>query len=272
MKLRNRVAVVTGAASGIGRATAVALASEGCDLALADLDDVGMRETARQVERLSRRATMHHVDVADRAAMRAFAQEVEDEHLRVHVLVNNAGVSVNAPFAEQSLEDFEWLMGVNFWGVVHGCKLFLPLLRRAGEGTIVNLSSLFGLIGLPTQSSYCASKFAVRGFSESLLAELASENINVLCVHPGGVNTNIAKSARWGPSFSGRARTKTVQFFEERTMPAEEAATRIVDAVKKDRVRLLITREAHVTDAFKRLFPGGPKRVLLEAHKRLGFR
>src|SRR5690349_9388793 len=146
-QLADRVAVVTGSASGIGRATAIALAREGCDLALADVDEVGMAETAAAVRELGRNVSTHRVDVSDKARMEAFAAEVVDEHGDVHILINNAGVSVTASLADQTLEDFEWIVGINFWGVVYGCKFFLPHLQRAGGATIVNLSSMFGLIG-----------------------------------------------------------------------------------------------------------------------------
>ena len=194
--LKDRVAVVTGAGSGIGRATAIELAREGCDLAISDVNEAGLAQTAEAIRALGRRACSHRVDVSDKERMRRYADEVVAEYGRVNVLINNAGVTVTAEFQDHSLEDFEWLIGINFWGVVYGCKFFLPHLKQAGEGHIVNLSSVFGFAGFPAQSSYCASKFAVRGFSESLWVELREHNIGVTSIHPGGVRTNIAKSAR----------------------------------------------------------------------------
>src|SRR5690606_6567862 len=155
-RFTDRVAVVTGSAGGIGRAVAEALATKGCHLALADINPDGLEQTAERVRSLGRRATTHRVDVADLAQMEGLAAEVEREHQRVDILVNNAGVSVAATFEEQCLDDFGWVVGINLWGVVHGCKLFLPLLRQQDEAYVVNLSSMFGLVGMPHQTSYCA--------------------------------------------------------------------------------------------------------------------
>jgi NAD(P)-dependent dehydrogenase (short-subunit alcohol dehydrogenase family) len=196
VELAGKVAAVTGAASGIGRALAEVLAQRGCSLALADLDAGGLAETARRVEAAGRRASTHVVDVADWERMVRFADEVVEAHGGVDLVVNNAGVSVTGTLEEQSIEDLRWIVGVNFWGVVHGCKAFLPHLRKRPEGHLVNLSSVLGLIGLPTQTSYCATKFAVRGFSEGLWAELADSRIGVTVVHPGGVRTNIVRASR----------------------------------------------------------------------------
>ena len=252
--LRDRVAVVTGAASGIGRATAVALAERGADMALADLDEVGLQQTARLVESAGRRATTHTVDVASRPAMEALVDDVLDAHRRVHILINNAGVSVSARFEDHSLEDFEWLFGVNFWGVVYGCKFFLPHIKAAGEGHIVNISSLFGLIGLPTQSSYAASKFAVRGFTESLRTELAEHRIGVTSVHPGGTKTNIVKSSRFTEHIPGQ-KARIMDGFERRGWPPELVARRIISGIEGDKARMLVGPETYVTDLAKRLTP-----------------
>ncbi|MCB9700925.1 MAG: SDR family NAD(P)-dependent oxidoreductase [Myxococcales bacterium] len=267
--LRDRVAVVTGSASGIGRATAVALAERGADLALADVDEVGLRETARLVEAAGRRATTHRVDVSAREAMEAFAADVLESHGRIHVVVNNAGVSVTAPFEDHSLEDFEWLMGVNFWGVVYGCKFFLPHIKAAGEGHIVNISSLFGLIGLPTQSSYAASKFAVRGFSESLRTELRPYGIGVTSVHPGGINTNIVKSSRFTETASGQ-KAKVIRSFEKTGWPPELVGRRIVEAIERDKARMLVGPETYVTDYAKRLVPELTNRLVDRLRRRMG--
>jgi len=268
-RFTDRVAVVTGAASGIGRAVAEALAAKGCHLALADIDEVGLSETARSVETHGRRATTHRVDVSDRAQMESFAAAVEVAHGRVDVLVNNAGVTVAATFEDQSLDDFAWVVGINLWGVVHGCKLFLPLLLRSDDAYVVNLSSMFGLLGMPRQTSYCATKFAVRGFSESLAIELAGTPVRVLSVHPGGVRTNIAKAARYGGVEPDQARERTIRFFERRTMLPAEAAARIVDAMARNAERLLITPEAHVADVLKRIYPTVPSRFIAWVHRKL---
>jgi NAD(P)-dependent dehydrogenase (short-subunit alcohol dehydrogenase family) len=268
-RFTDRVAVVTGAASGIGRAVAEALAAKGCDVALADIDAEGLAEAAARIEAQGRRATTHRVDVSDHTQMEAFAAAVEEAHGRVDVLVNNAGVTVAATFEEQSLEDFEWVVGINLWGVVYGCKLFLPLLLRQDEAYVVNLSSMFGLVGMPRQTSYCATKFAVRGFSEALAVDLAGTRVRVLCVHPGGIRTNIAKSARYGGPKSTQLRDKTVRYFEKMGMSPEAAAARIVAAIERNAERLLITPETYVTDVIKRLYPTVPSRFIAWVHRKV---
>lgn len=255
--LDNAVAVVTGAASGIGRATALALAARRCELAIADIDEVGLAQTGRLLDELGTRHTTHIVDVADKQRMQDFADEVATAHGRVHVVINNAGVTVGAKLEDHSLEDFEWIVGINFWGVVYGCKFFLPHLQRAGWGTLVNLSSMFGLTGIPGQSSYCATKFAVRGFSESLAIELANENIDVISVHPGGIRTNIARNSRT----KAPGHQRVVEWFDRKAMPAEKAADKIVSAIERRRNRVVITPEAWLTDVFKRVYPPVPLRL-----------
>lgn len=263
----NRLAVVTGAASGIGRGLAQALAAEGADVALVDINETGLKETARLVEDQGRRVSTHVADVSDRERMQALVREVEDAHGHVDILINNAGVSVAGTFEEQSLDDFGWVVGINLWGVVHGCKLFLPLLHRSDDAYIVNLSSVLGIVGVPRQTSYCATKFAVRGFSEALAAELANTSIRVLSVHPGYIATNIARASRYrGDSLVGRDRA--VEHFERRGMDPNAAAARIVSAMKKGRERVLVAREAYGIDAIKRLFPVIPSWILSWAEQR----
>jgi len=251
-RFQDRVAVVTGAASGIGRALCEALAARGADLALVDLDEEGMAETARRVEATGRRASLHRLDVSDAARMQRLPDEVLAVHRAVHLLVNNAGVSVTASFEEQSLEDWEWIVGINFWGVVYGCRSFLPHLRAQDEAHIVNISSLFGLVGIPTQSSYCATKFAVRGLSESLWVELAGGPVGVTCVHPGGVRTRIVRSSR---TADVQMKGQLEEFFEKRAMPPERAARAILRAVERRRLRVRIGPESYVGDWIKRAAP-----------------
>jgi len=254
-KLTDRTAVITGAGSGIGRATSLLLAEKGCRLALSDINREGLAETERMVRELGRPVSSHIVDVADKQRMGEFAREVVEAHGSVHVLVNNAGVSVVKSFVDHSLEDFEWLMGINFWGVVHGCHFFLPHILQSAEGHIVNISSLFGLIGVPQQTSYCASKFAVRGFTESLRVELARTNVGVTSVHPGGVATNIAAASRIGDGDALQAaHQRTVNAFKK-MLPPSAAARSIVAGIERNKSRVLITRETYVADTVKRLLP-----------------
>lgn len=263
------MAVVTGAASGIGRATAVKLAEKGAHLALVDVNDRGLAETRAEVERLGRRVTSHDCDVADRARMEDLVRDVERAHGGAHIVVNNAGVAVSGTFEDQSLEDFHWLMGINFWGVVHGCKLFLPLLRRADEAHIVNVSSVFGLMGMPLNSAYCSSKFAVYGLSESLRAELSDTAIGVTCVQPGGIATNIVEAARFvGGAEAGELRSRAVRSFQ-RMMPPDKAAAAIVRGIERNAHRVLITREAYVIDAAKRAFPSWSAEVVAKRWRTL---
>jgi NAD(P)-dependent dehydrogenase (short-subunit alcohol dehydrogenase family) len=254
-QLRDRTAVVTGAGSGIGRALSLLLAGEGCRLAIADINRAGLEETKRQIEALGRPVSLHIVDVSDKARMQAFVREVVDAHGAVHVLVNNAGVAVAKTLEDHTIEDFEWLMGVNFWGVVYGCKFFLPELKKAEEAHIINISSLFGLVGVPLQTSYCASKFAVRGFSEALRIELQDSHVGVSSVHPGGIATNIAASSRVNDTAEGeKLHQRSVQVFKK-MMPASAAAARILSGIKKNKARVLITRETYAMDIAKRIAP-----------------
>jgi short-subunit dehydrogenase len=259
--LRDRVAVVTGAASGIGLATAEALARRGVDLALVDIDETALAAAAQRVQAAGRRATTHAVDVSSEAAMRELPERVVAEHRRVHIVVNNAGVSLAASFERQSLEDLEWLMGINFWGVVYGCKFFLPKLREVDEAHIVNISSVFGILGVPLNSAYCASKFAVRGLSESLRAELDGSPIGVTSVHPGGIATNIVRSARFDEEEHRGLRGQIERRFERMLSP-DKAAEAIVRGIESNAARVLITREAYVIDIAKRLFPAYASELL----------
>lgn len=254
-KLTDRTAVVTGAGSGIGRATSVLLAEKGCRLALSDINPEGLAETERLVRERGRPVSTHVLDVADKTRMQEFASEVVEAHGGVHILVNNAGVAVNASFLDQSLEDFEWLMGINFWGVVYGCKFFLPHILRADEGHIVNISSLFGLIGVPQQSSYCSSKFAVRGLTETLRVELSNSKVGITSVHPGGVATNIAAASRVsGGDKAVAAHERAVKAFQK-MLPPSVAAQAIVNGILRNKARVLIARETYIADTIKRLLP-----------------
>ena len=267
-RLADRVAVVTGAASGIGRAIAESLADAGCDLALVDLDDGALAATAARVVAAGRRATVHAADVADRARMAALPDEVLAGHGgHVHVVVNNAGVNVAAPFATHSLEDFDWIMGVNLWGVVHGCKFFLPHLLREDEAHLVNVSSLAGLVPFAGQTSYCATKFAVHGFSECLAAELAGSPVGVTTVHPGTVRTNILRSSRFADT---AIRDRLVTLMARHGMRPERAAALVVDAIRRREPHLVIGADAHLLVAARRLWPAFPRQVIGHLYRRIG--
>jgi butyryl-CoA dehydrogenase len=268
-----RVAAITGAGSGIGRALAIDLAGRGAHLALSDIDAVGLAETVVLCEGSPVKVTSHRVDVADRAAVYEWADTVVEEHGKANLVFNNAGVALGATIEAMSYEDFEWLMGINFWGVVHGTKAFLPHLKASGEGHIVNLSSVFGLISIPSQSAYNAAKFGVRGFTDALRIELDAERCGVSCttVHPGGIKTNIARSARMDDSVLGMAGSAAAAHADfdkiAMTSPAK-AASQILAAVERDRRRALIGPDAKVIDLISRLPAGLPPRVLAAGARR----
>lgn len=252
-----RVAAITGAGSGIGRALAEQLAGHGAHLALSDIDDTGLAETVRRCEGRGVKVTSAHLDVADRAAVDAWAEAVAAEHGKVNLIFNNAGVALGATVEDMSIEDMTWLMNINFWGVVYGTKAFLPHLKAAGEGHIVNISSVFGLISIPTQSAYNAAKFAVRGFTDSLRIELDAMNCGVSCttVHPGGIKTNIARNARMDPTLAASARSGDVgaDFDKIAVTSPKKAARQILTAVQHDRRRALVGPDAKVIDLIGRL-------------------
>jgi len=256
-----RVAAVTGAASGIGRALAIELAKRQAPLALADVDDAGLAETVACCEGFGVKVTAQHVDVADREAVFAWADAVVADHGKANLVVNNAGVALGATIESMSYEDFAWLMDINFWGVVHGTQAFLPHLKKAGEGHIVNVSSIFGLISVPTQSAYNAAKFGVRGFTDALRMELEIEGCGVSCttVHPGGIKTNIARNARINQSvaaFTGGTDEARDGFDTVARTTPEQAAKVILAAVENNRRRVLVGTDAKVVDLISRL-PAG---------------
>ncbi len=268
-----RVAAVTGAASGIGRALAGALAARGAHLALSDIDEVGLAETVARCDGSGVKVTAQRLDVADRDAMYAWADGVVADHGRVNLIFNNAGVALATTIEAMTYEDLEWLMGINFWGVVYGTKAFLPHLKRSGEGHVVNLSSVFGLISVPSQSAYNAAKFAVRGFTDALRMELAAEGAAVSCttVHPGGIKTNIARNARLDPSVTsaaGGAEEAHRRFDRAAITSPEKAARQILAAVQHDQRRALIGPDAKVIDFISRLPAGLYQRALVRGARR----
>jgi len=271
--LNGRVAAITGAGSGIGRALATDLAGRGTHLALSDIDEVGLAETVGLCEGRGVKVTSQRLDVADRAAVEAWALQVVDDHGKVNLIFNNAGVALGATVEGESYDDFHWLMDINFWGVVHGTKAFLPHLKASGEGHVVNISSVFGLVSIPAQSAYNAAKFAVRGFTDSLRMELEIEGapVSATTIHPGGIKTNIARSARFDESMSGvgGAVDATPDDFDKLAMTTpEKAARQILTAVERDRRRALIGPDAKVFDLVSRLPAGVYQRALISGAKR----
>tara|TARA_R110002049_G_scaffold85550_33_gene217570 strand:- start:5035 stop:5859 length:825 start_codon:yes stop_codon:yes gene_type:complete len=259
---QGKIAVITGAGSGIGRALAMQLNREGCELFLSDINSDALNETIAALPLKDIPVDAEVLDVASKEGVHAWAERIGSSKGHVDIVINNAGVALMATVEESSYEDQEWLMGINFWGVVYGTQAFLPLLRNSAQGHLVNLSSVFGLIGVPTQSAYNAAKFAVRGYTEALRQEMAGSNVHVCCVHPGGIKTNIARVARGGdesltPEERGREFEKLAK-----TTP-EVAAQKIIHAIEKRKKRLLIGLDAVVISIVSRLFPVSYTRFIL---------
>lgn len=253
--LRNKVAVITGAGSGIGRALAVALADEGCHLALTDISEAGLAETVRVLSGKPVKITTHIGSVADKKRMSELPAEIEAAHGGIHLLFNNAGVTINKSFEESTLEEIEFVTGINQWGVIYGCHFFLPYLKKQPESHIVNTSSLAGFLGLPNQTSYCLTKAAVKSLSESLRAELAHYNVGVTSIHPGTIRTNILTAAA-GRSGANQAKTEKLATLMARFgMPPEKLAQKVVRAIKQNRMQIRIGFDAYLGDWLKRLLP-----------------
>lgn len=269
---KNKVAAITGAGSGMGQQLAVLLAKAGCHLSISDVNEKGLAETVELVKPYNVRVTSKKVNVAKLEEVRAWAADTVQNHGSVNMIFNNAGVALGSTVEGANYEDLEWIMGINYWGVVYGTKEFLPYIKKTGEGHIINTSSLFGLTAQPTQSAYNSSKFAVRGFTESLRQELDIENcgVSALCVHPGGIRTNIANDARMNDSLKslGMNPEKSAKAFNKLLrMPAEDASQQILDAVLKNKRRLLIGNDAKAIDLMQRILPTGYQKVTALATK-----
>ena len=256
-----KVAVIPGAGSGIGRALAQALNKAGCELELSDINSAALEETRAHLPRQELGCHLQQLDVADRGGMEQWARDIEARHGRVDIVMNNAGVALTGSAEDNSYEDIEWLMGINFWGVVYGCKSFLPLLRKSSAAHLINISSLFGIIAVPSQSAYHAAKFAVRGYTESLRQELEDTPIHVCCVHPGGIKTNIVRSGRIEADAEEQAEFHA-RFDEMAKTTPESAANQILNAMERRRPRLLIGRDAKLVTLISRLFPTSYPRIL----------
>ncbi|WP_028643109.1 SDR family NAD(P)-dependent oxidoreductase [Nocardioides sp. URHA0020] len=266
-----KVAVITGAGSGIGRALALDLAGKGARLALSDVDDAGLAETVDLVKNAgAREVRSDHLDVADRAAFTAYAALVVEHFGRVNLVVNNAGVALAGDLVDLEYPDMDWIMGINFWGVVHGTKEFLPHLIASGEGHLVNISSLFGLVSMPGQSMYNAAKYAVRGLSEAVREEMlvAGHRVGVTVVHPGGIKTAIARNARYSDKEDG---AESAAFFDKNLarMTPERAAEIILKGVETDKARVLVGIDAHAVHHIAKLLGSRYQEVFANRAKKL---
>lgn len=254
-KMSGRVAVVTGAGSGIGRATSLALAERGCAVAVVDVDAGNAEETAELLRHRGSTVSVHQADVRDPDRMNELPTEVADTLGPCQILVNNAGVTAAGAFTDDDLDDLRWIVDINVWGVVHGCRAFLPTLRTADEAHIVNMSSMVGLVGLPHNVSYSLTKGAVRAFSEALRAELVTTGVGVTVVFPGAINTNITASARGGQAarLAEMGRSRLAPYVMR---PPSAVAKKIVTAVERNRPRVVVGPDAHAVSALTRVMPG----------------
>ena len=263
-QFKDKVCVITGAGSGIGAACARAMAAQGAIIIGTDLRQDMLADTKAAVEAAGGRMETYMVNVADPDAMFDLAAQVEKTHGGADLILNNAGVAFGAPVSEMSLDDCKWLMDINFWGVVHGTQAFLPHFIAKGSGHIANISSIFGLIGVPTQSAYNASKFAVLGFTEALRHEMRGSDIGVSTIHPGGINTNIVRHARvqQGPEAEAE-REEAIERFAQFTMTQPDGAAKVImKGIRKNKARILIGPDALIVDWIRRLFPSAYLRLL----------
>ena len=270
---KDKVAAITGAGSGMGRELALELGRRGCHLALSDINEAGLAETVALARATGVRITSQKLDVADRAAVHAWADQVATDHGKVNLIFNNAGVALSASVESVKYEDFEWIVGINFWGVVYGTKAFLPHLKASGDGHIVNTSSLFGIVAAPMNATYNATKFAVRGFTEALREELDMTpcGVSATSVHPGGIKTNIARAARRDGSLArlGVDEDKAVREFEKAFItPADVAARIILKAVEQNRRRVLVGPDAKIVELIQRLMPESYQKVVIRFTKK----
>ena len=268
MNLRDRVVVVTGAGSGIGRATALAFAQEGARVAACDVDDQRLETLASELG--DRKLLVRRVDVSDRLSMRLFADQVHEIAPAADVVVNNAGVAVGGTFLDTTLDDWDWLLGVNLRGVVHGCHFFIPkMVARGAGGHVVNISSILGIYPAPNVTAYVASKFAVRGFSQSLRAELAPHKLGVTAICPGRIATAIVSDGRMAGGIATR-RNKVVQTFHDRGAPPSKVADAIVDAVRTNPAVRPVGADAMVIAALTRFAPRALNRLAGTLQRRFG--
>jgi short-subunit dehydrogenase len=274
-RFKNKVAAITGAGSGMGRELALQLAAEGCHVAISDVNATALAETAELIAKASPniRVTTRELDVSNREAMHQWADDTAREHGRVNLIFNNAGVALSSKIDGMEYSDLEWIMNINFWGVVHGTKAFLPHLKATGDGHIINTSSIFGLFSQPSMGAYNATKFAVRGFTESLRQELdmSKTGVSATSVHPGGIRTNIAASSRVSKNMVGfmiadeqQGKATFEKFF---ITSAASAAKTILDGVRKNKRRVLIGPDACAADWFVRVLPSRYQWLVVKSFK-----
>lgn len=262
-RLSGTVAVVTGAADGIGRALALGLWQKGCHLALIDVDEEGLARLHRELSQTGPRTlTTHTANVGDRSRMRDVAREVIAAHGAVHLLINNAGIGYEAAFAQTSLDAWDTIVAVNLWGVVHGCHFFMPHLAKAERAHIVNVSSLFGIVGMPGQTAYSATKFAVRGLSEALAEELRATSIGLTLVHPGAVATDIMKHTRGDDA---ELLQRIDLWYQRNAMAPARVAATIIRAIERGTSRVVIGADAVFGDSLRRLMPVRGNKMFVDA-------
>ncbi len=266
--LNNKVAVITGGGSGIGQALAIALAQEGCHLALADINQQGLDESKEKLSSFNVKVSTHIVDVSQIEQLEQLAKEVIEQHNGVNILINNAGIVLQKDFASHDVNDWQRMIGINLFGVIYGCHIFLPHLLKAKDANIVNLSSLAGFAGLPTQAPYCVTKAGVKALSETLYSELASEGVCVTSVHPGAIRTNLIH-ASLADADDIKVATRNAELIDKVSMPVDKAAKIIVKAIKKNRQRVLIGMDAKLVELLKRLFPSLLHKLAAYAYKKI---
>lgn len=254
--IKNKVVAITGASSGIGQMLAVNFAKKGCHLALASRNETKLQETINLIKDPVN-ITTHILDVANRKQVFLFAEEVIKQHNHVDIIINNAGVSLIDLLYKVSLEDFEWIMNINFWGVVYGTMAFLPYLKKRPESHIINVSSVYGLLPVSNAGCYCASKFAIRGYTESLIQEMRGTSTHVSCVYPGGIKTDIVKNAKINNIVYGMPHDKARKIFQESLLKtsSDKAAKQIISGIQHNKSRILVGSFSKTTDILMRIMP-----------------